>query len=186
MDSRHLSSLPAHQRSYCLHHATDLPVARTSTDAPSVAVDAAVQWQVSGSRHPLAFFSQKFEPHETCYRTFRQELLAIYLAIKDLHHFLEGNPFTVFVDHKPLKYALSFSGTGYTPVKFDISLSYQDSPLTSGILAAPSALLTTPSVAPAHSCSSSVLPCMNHSTPWLRPSSLTVNSPPFALQPQPS
>lgn len=55
----------------------------------------------------LAFFSKKLTEAQRQYSPYDRELLAIYLAIKQYRHMLEGRPFTVFTDHKPLVYALN-------------------------------------------------------------------------------
>ena len=52
---------------------------------------------------------------ETCYKTFDRELLAVYLAIKHFRHFLEGRPFHVLTDHKPLTFALNTRSDRYSP-----------------------------------------------------------------------
>nr|VZI03201.1 unnamed protein product [Spirometra erinaceieuropaei] len=52
------------------------------------------------------FSSRKLSPAETRYSIFRRELLAAFLAVKQFRHFLEGRDFTVFMDHKPLSFAL--------------------------------------------------------------------------------
>ncbi len=44
---------------------------------------------------------------ETRYSTFDRELLAIYLAVKHFRYFLEGRQFHIWMDHKPLTFALS-------------------------------------------------------------------------------
>nr|VZI11278.1 unnamed protein product [Spirometra erinaceieuropaei] len=75
-------------------------------DASTVAVGAVLQEHLAGLTQPLAFFSKKLLPAETCYSTFGHELLAIYLAVKHFGHSLEGRDFTVFTDHKPLTFAL--------------------------------------------------------------------------------
>ena len=49
------------------------------------------------------------------YSTFDRELLAVYLAIKHFHHFVEGREFYVLTDHKPLTFALSTNSDKYTP-----------------------------------------------------------------------
>ena len=51
----------------------------------------------------------------TKYSTYDRELLAVYLAIKHFHHFVEGCTFEVFTDHKPLNYSLSSAADKYTP-----------------------------------------------------------------------
>ncbi|BHF70280.1 hypothetical protein SprV_0301333000 [Sparganum proliferum] len=75
-------------------------------DASTVAVGAVLQQHLAGSIQPLAFFSKKLLPAETRYSTFGRELLAIYLAVKHFRHFLEGQEFTIFTDHKPLTFAI--------------------------------------------------------------------------------
>ena len=45
-------------------------------------------------------------PTEQRYSAFDRELLAVYLAIRNFRHFLEGRQFHVLTDHKPLTYAL--------------------------------------------------------------------------------
>ena len=61
------------------------------------------------------FFSKKLKPSETRHSTFDRELLAIYLAVKHFFHFLEGQQFWIYTDHKPLTYALSSTSTRYSP-----------------------------------------------------------------------
>ncbi|BHF59223.1 hypothetical protein SprV_0100218000 [Sparganum proliferum] len=75
-------------------------------DASTVAVGAVLQQHLAGSTQPLAFFSKKLLPAGTRYSTFGRELLAIYLAVKHFRHFLEGQEFTIFTDHKPLTFAI--------------------------------------------------------------------------------
>ena len=79
-----------------------------TTDASDTAVGGVLQQRVPGEDiwRPLAFFSRKLKPAETRYSTFDRELLAIYLAIRNFRYFLEGRPFVVFTDHRPLVGAL--------------------------------------------------------------------------------
>ena len=55
------------------------------------------------------FFSHALTKAEQKYSTFDRELLAVFLAIKNFRHFLEGRKFIIFTDHKPLVHALSSS-----------------------------------------------------------------------------
>ena len=52
---------------------------------------------------------------KTRYTTFDGELLAIYLAIRRFHHFVEGCCFHILTDHKPLTYALSAKSDRHSP-----------------------------------------------------------------------
>ena len=72
------------------------------TDASDTAVGAVLQQLVNGTWQPISFFSRKLSPAETRYSTFDRELLAVYLSIKHFRHLLEGRPFHVLTDHKPI------------------------------------------------------------------------------------
>ena len=77
-----------------------------TTDASLVAVGAVLSNSLGA---PLAFFSKKLTPAEVKYSAFDRELLAVFLAVKHFRHMLEGRPFTVWTDHKPLCGAISSS-----------------------------------------------------------------------------
>ena len=85
------------------------------TDASDIAVGAVLQQHINGDWHPIAYFSKKLKPAESRYSAFDRELLAVYLAIKHFRHFLEGRPFHVLTDHKPLTYALSSRPEQHSP-----------------------------------------------------------------------
>ena len=73
-------------------------------DASGTAVGAVLS-QGPGQA-PIGFFSKKLSPAETRYSAFDRELLAAYLAVRHFRHYLEGRPFVLFTDHKPLCGAL--------------------------------------------------------------------------------
>ncbi len=54
-------------------------------------------------------------PAETRYSAFDKELLAIYLAIQHFRYYLEGRPFHVLTDHKPLTFALNSRSDHHSP-----------------------------------------------------------------------
>ena len=85
------------------------------TDASDTAVGAVLQQYITDSWHPIVFFSRKMTPAETRYSTFDRELLAVYLAIRHFRHLLEGRPFHVLTDHKPLTFALNTRSDRYSP-----------------------------------------------------------------------
>ena len=86
------------------HPVAEAPVYLT-TDASDLAVGAVLQQLVRGQLQPLAFFSKQLRPPELKYSAYDRELLAIYLSIKHFNYYLEGQPVTVFTDHKPLTFA---------------------------------------------------------------------------------
>ncbi|GIL65615.1 hypothetical protein Vafri_19202, partial [Volvox africanus] len=56
---------------------------------------------------PIAFTSKTFSGAETRYTTGEQELLAVIHALKEWRCYLEGRPFTLKTDHKPLTFLQS-------------------------------------------------------------------------------
>ncbi|BHF66831.1 hypothetical protein SprV_0200985400 [Sparganum proliferum] len=96
------------------HPAPEAPLS-LMVDASTVAVGAVLQQHINNSTRPLAFFSKKLSPAETRYSTFGRELLAIYLAVKHVRHFLEGRDFTIFTDHRPLTFAIRSHSDKYNP-----------------------------------------------------------------------
>ena len=60
-------------------------------------------WHEAGS----FAFSKKMNKVEQLGSAFSRELLAIYLAMKHFHHWLEGTNITIYSDHKPLIVAMS-------------------------------------------------------------------------------
>ena len=52
----------------------------------------------------VAYGSKQLKKHKQNYLTHDLELVAIVFALKILHHYLYGEQFEVFSDHKSLKY----------------------------------------------------------------------------------
>ena len=88
-----------------VHPAPDAPLV-LMVDASDFAIGAALQQSVQDHWQPLAFFSKRLQPAEEKYSTFGRELLAIYLAVRHFRFQLEGRPFVIYTDHKPLTFAL--------------------------------------------------------------------------------
>ena len=76
-----------------------------------ITVDASVGGQLEqlldGTWCPVAFFSRKLFNAERKYSTFDRELLVMFHAVKHFRHHVEGLPFTIFTDHKPLTFAFA-------------------------------------------------------------------------------
>jgi RNase H-like domain found in reverse transcriptase/Reverse transcriptase (RNA-dependent DNA polymerase) len=83
------------------------------TDASATHVGAVLQQRRRGQPwKPLGFFSQKLSLAESWYSAFDRELLAVYSGILHFRHLLEGRPFVICTDHKPLVGALSRAALG--------------------------------------------------------------------------
>ncbi|RUS71885.1 hypothetical protein EGW08_020359 [Elysia chlorotica] len=90
-----------------LNHPDPKSETRLSTDSSDSAIGAELSQKHHGAWRPIAFFSRKLTPTQSRCSTFDRELLAIYSAIQHFRLFLEGRPFSVFTDHKPLTHALT-------------------------------------------------------------------------------
>ncbi len=77
-------------------------------DASADHVGAALQQRRSAAAdwQPLPFFSKKLEPAQMRYSAFDRELFACVAGIRHFRYMLEGRPFTIYTDHKPLTFAL--------------------------------------------------------------------------------
>jgi hypothetical protein len=62
----------------------------------------------------LGFFSRKLDSAQVKYSAFDRELLACFQAIRHFRFMLEGRPFTLFTDHKPLTTAVCRSTEPWT------------------------------------------------------------------------
>ena len=73
----------------------------------SQTLDFCPQQQVGQHWQLLGFFSKKLAQTEVNYSTFDQELLAAVSGIKHFRSRMEGGPFQLRTDHKPLIFALN-------------------------------------------------------------------------------
>jgi len=60
-----------------------------------------------GHDHPIYYANQKLILAKRNYVIIKQEALAIIFAMKNFHHYLLGNKFTIVIDHQAFKYLLS-------------------------------------------------------------------------------
>lgn len=88
------------------------------TDASDTSVGAVLQQEIKGIKEPLSFFSRSLTKSERKYSAYDRELLAIYLAIKHFKYVLEGRPFVIFTDHKPLTFAFQQDSNKASPRQF--------------------------------------------------------------------
>lgn len=70
------------------------------TDACGVGLGAVLMQ----NERVIGYASRQLKPHENNYATHDLELLAIIFALKMWRHYLLGDKFELFTDHKPLKY----------------------------------------------------------------------------------
>lgn len=76
-------------------------------DASNNCVGGVLQIKVGSHWRPLGYFSKKFNDVQLKYSTYDRELLAVYLSVQHFRYMVEGRPFVIYTDHKPLVYAFS-------------------------------------------------------------------------------
>ena len=85
-------------------------------DASAAHIGAALQQRESATAawQPLGFFSKKLDATQQRYSAYDRELLACVQGIRHFRFMLEGRPFTLYTDHKPLTFALSKAAEAWT------------------------------------------------------------------------
>lgn len=82
-----------------------------SNDASDDAVGAVLLQRdpnYNGAWKPVVFILIKLSSAERSYLTQERELLAVLFACKTWHCFVEGPPFEVYTDHRPLQLYIQF------------------------------------------------------------------------------
>ena len=72
------------------------------TDASGFAVGATLVQDQGNGPQPVAYMSRKMNDAERNYPVHEQEELSIHTALKEWRHYLHGEPFHVFTDHRSL------------------------------------------------------------------------------------
>ena len=100
-----------------LHHPRLEALTALTTDASNLGMGAVLEQYIDRRWVPLAFFSKKFSRAQSNYSAFDRELAAIHLAIRHFKYFLDGRPFVVFTDHKPITLAIMKRSESATPIQ---------------------------------------------------------------------
>lgn len=74
-------------------------------DASDTAVGAVLHQKVNCVFQPLGFYSKKLTDTQQKYSTYDRELTGMYQSVMYFKHMLEGRPFTILTDHKPIIFA---------------------------------------------------------------------------------
>jgi cleavage and polyadenylation specificity factor subunit 1 len=83
-----------------------------------MALGTALQQRVCDAWQPLTFYSHKLSAAQQMYSPYDGELLAVYEAIKYFRPMVEGRPFVIFTDHKPMTYAFQQHRDKFSPRQF--------------------------------------------------------------------
>ena len=94
-----------------------------TTDASGSAIGAILSQGVIGEDLPIAYASRALNKAEMNYATIEKELLAIVWGIQHFRPYLYGREFTIYTDHKPLKWLESNRDLGSRLTRWRIKLS---------------------------------------------------------------
>ena len=83
-----------------------------------------IQW-VDESWQPLSVFSTELKLNETRYSASSRKLIATYIAIRHFRHLLDTQEFTLYMDHKPLVYALKASSDTNITAQLNFTINFQ-------------------------------------------------------------
>ena len=105
---------------------------RVETDASDFAIGAVLLQEYEHHWHPVAYDSRKLQQAERNYHPYERELLAVIYALKLWRHYLLGQGFEAYTDHKTLetferKSDLTHRQARWAEVlqDFDVTIKYQ-------------------------------------------------------------
>lgn len=99
---------------------------KVTVDASQLGCGAVISQQQDGSDLPIAFISRTFKKGELNKAMIEKELIAIHFALKTFRHYLYGQKFTVFSDHKPLIYLFKLKNPSSKLMRIKMDLEEYD------------------------------------------------------------
>jgi hypothetical protein len=95
-------------------------------DASTKAIGAVLSQLKNGEERPIAYCSRQLNPAESKYSVTELELLAFIFAAKQFRCYLYGRKFTVYTDHRALKWLLNLHDPSSRLTRWAIKLSEYD------------------------------------------------------------
>jgi hypothetical protein len=95
-------------------------------DASTKAIGAVLSQRRNGEEHPVAYASRQLNSAESKYSVTELELLAFLFATKQFRCYLYGRNFTVYTDHRALKWLLNFQDPSSRLTRWPVKLSEYD------------------------------------------------------------
>ena len=95
-------------------------------DASTKAIGAVLSQVRNGEERPVAYCSRKLNPAESRYSVTELELLALLFATKQFQCYLYGRKFTVYTDHRALKWLLNLQDPSSRLTRWAVKLAEYD------------------------------------------------------------
>ena len=92
-------------------------------DASTKALGAILSKMYNGEERPIAYCSRQLNSAETKYSVTELELLAFLFATKQFRCYLYGRKFTVYTDHRALKWLLNLQDPSSRMTRWAVKLS---------------------------------------------------------------
>ena len=93
------------------------------TDASRIGIGAVLkQKQSDNELHPIGYFSRKLLPYQRNYSVSELECLAIVEAVNYWYHYLLGKQFSIYTNHKALKYLQNMKNLNSRLAKWALAL----------------------------------------------------------------
>ena len=99
---------------------------RVACDASTKAIGAVLSQRRNGREHPTAYASRQLNSAESKYSVTELELLAFVFATKQFRCYLYGRNFTVYTDHRALKWLLDLQDPSSRLTRWAVKLSEYD------------------------------------------------------------
>jgi hypothetical protein len=95
-------------------------------DASTKAIGAVLPQRCNENKHPIAYTSQQLNSVVSKYSVTELELLAFLFATKQFRCYLYGRNFTVYTDHRALKWLLNLQDPSSRHTRWAVKLSEYD------------------------------------------------------------
>ena len=97
-----------------------------TSDASDLAIGAVLSQGEVGKDRPICYVSRSLNSAETKYATIEKELLGIIYAVEQFRPYIYGRKFTIYTDHKPLKWLMNLNNPSSRLFRWKIRLEEFD------------------------------------------------------------
>jgi hypothetical protein len=97
-----------------------------TTDASQTAIGSYLSQVFDDGEHPVLYLSRKLNKAELNYSVVEKECLSMVWSISKLRHYLDGKPFKLRTDHRPLTHLAKFKDGNQRLARWALALQHFD------------------------------------------------------------